>query len=121
MSLKDPKNQKMLNDFMGEHAPLIQKQVNILKSKGKVPPSVAPEDLHMHGFFGLMDALHKYDHQVASARSTKEGENTFAKYAERRIQGKMLDHLASQDQIPKAARTRAKNLAAMKDEGEGET
>ena len=112
MSLKDPKNQQMLNDFMSEHAPLIHKQINILKSKGKIPENIENEDLHMPGFHGLMDALHKYDHEVASRRSTKEGENTFSKYAERRIQGKILDHIASQDQIPKVARTRAKNLAA---------
>lgn len=118
MSLKDPNNRKLLDDFMSEHAPLIHKQVNVLKSKGKIPLGVQPEDLHMHGFLGLMDALHKYDHTVASNRATKEGENTFSKYAERRIQGKILDHIASQDQIPKVARTRAKNLATMKDEGE---
>jgi len=113
MSLKDPKNQKLLNDFMAEHAPLINKQVKILASKGKIPSGIEHEDLHMHGFHGLMDAMHKYDHDVASKRSSKEGENTFTKYAERRIQGKILDHLASQDQIPKVARTRAKNLATL--------
>lgn len=69
----------------------------------------------MPGFHGLMDALHKYDHEVASKRAGKEGENTFSKYAERRIQGKILDHIASQDQIPRVARTRAKNLAAQKE------
>jgi DNA-directed RNA polymerase specialized sigma subunit len=61
-----------------------------------------------------MDALHKYDSDVASRTATKEGQNAFAKYAERRIQGKMLDHIAAQDQIPKTARIRAKNLEALK-------
>lgn len=110
MSLKDPQNQKLLNDFLVEHAPLIQKHINILKSKGVVPPHIDPEDLHFAGFHGLMDALHKYSHDVASKTSTKEGENVFAKYAERRIQGKMLDHLAEQDAIKKRERIRAKNL-----------
>ena len=102
----------MLNDFMSEHAPLIHKQINVLQAKGKIPQGIEREDLHFHGFHGLMDALHKYDHEVASRLSTKEGENPFVKYAERRIQGKILDHIASQDQIPKVARIRAKNLAA---------
>jgi DNA-directed RNA polymerase specialized sigma subunit len=115
MSLKDPKNQKMLNDFMAEHAPLIHKQVNVLKSKGRIPPNVEVEDLHFAGFHGLMDALHKYDHDVAG-RLTKKGENPFVKYAERRIQGKMLDHIAAQDPLPKTARIKAKNLAGKPDE-----
>lgn len=110
MSLKDPKNQKALNDFLVEHAPLIQKHINILKSKGVVPPHIDPEDLHFAGFHGLMDALHKYSHDVAGRTSSKEGENVFAKYAGRRIQGKMLDHLAEQDAIKKRERIRTKNL-----------
>lgn len=112
MSLKDPKNQKLLNDFLVEHAPLIQKHINILKSKGMVPPHIDAEDLHFAGFHGLMDALHKYDHDVASRTSSKEGENVFSKYAERRIQGKMLDHLAEQDGVKKRERIRTKNLAS---------
>ncbi len=114
MSLKDPKNQKLINDFLVEHAPLIQKHINVLKSKGLIPPNVDQEDLHFAGFHGLMDALHKFDPEVASRTSTKEGQNVFGKYAERRIQGKMLDHIAAQDQIPKSMRTKAKNLDAMK-------
>lgn len=113
-TLKDPKNQKLINDFLVEHAPLIQKHINVLKSKGLIPQNVDEEDLHFAGFHGLMDALHKYDHDVASRTSTKEGENVFGKYAEQRIKGKMLDHIASQDPIPKRARIKAKNLDAMK-------
>lgn len=110
--LKDPKNQKLLNDFLIEHAPLIQKHINILKSKSMIPPSVDPEDLHFAGFHGLMDALSKYNHDVARNTSSKEGQNVFGKYAERRIQGKMLDHIAAQDPVPKSMRTQAKNIAA---------
>lgn len=112
--LKDPRNQKLLNDFVSEHAPLINKHVAILRSKGLVPKHIEDEDLHAAGFHGLMDALHKYDPAAGAKMASKEGENTFAKYAERRIQGKMLDHMASQDAVPKAARTKAKNIAANK-------
>lgn len=115
MTLKDPKNQKMIQDFLLEHAPLINKHINILKSKGMLPPNVDPEDLHFAGFHGLMDALHKYSHDVASRTTSKEGDNPFSKYAEQRIKGKMLDHIAAQDAIPKVARIRAKNLEALKE------
>lgn len=110
MSIKDPKNKKLLDDFMVEHAPLIHKHINVLKSQGKIPSHVQEEDLHMAGFHGLMDALHKFDPEVASRLSTKEGENAFAKYAEQRIRGKMLDHIVATGDIPKTAQKKAKNL-----------
>ena len=113
-NLKDPKNQKLINDFLIEHAPLIQKHINVLKSKKLIPPNVEDDDLHFAGFHGLMDALHKYSHDVAGRTKGKEDENVFSKYAEQRIKGKMLDHIAAQDQIPKTARIRAKNLEALK-------
>lgn len=114
MSLKDPKNQQLLNSFVAEHAPLINKHVAILRSKGLVPKGIEDEDLHSAGFHGLMDALHKYDPSVAANTTSGEGENTFAKYAEQRVKGKMLDHLASIDPVPKAARTKVKNIEANK-------
>ena len=113
MSIKDPKNQKLIEGFLIEHAPLIQKHINVLKSKKLIPPTVEDDDLHFAGFHGLVDALHKYNPDVASRTVGKEGENAFAKYAEKRIMGKMLDHIAAQDPIPKTARIRAKNLEAL--------
>lgn len=113
MSLQDPKNQKKINDFIAEHAPIIHKQINILRSKGKIPQGVEESDLHFAGFHGLMDAMHKYDHDVASRLAGKD-DNPFVKYAERRVQGKMLDHIAEQDDIPRVARIRAKNLSDKK-------
>jgi RNA polymerase sigma factor for flagellar operon FliA len=110
--LKDPKNQKLMNDFIEEHAPLIFKHINVLKSKGLIPRNVDPEDLHFAGMHGLFDALHKYDPKTAALTAGKEGENPFTKYAERRIQGKMLDHIAAQDEVGKGSRTKAKNLAS---------
>ena len=111
MSLKKPENQKILNDFISEHSPLINKQLSMLKSSGKIPHHIENEELHFAGIHGLIDAMHKYDHDVAS-RTSKEGENPFSKYAEQRIRGKMLDHAVSMDAVPKVARTRSKNLAA---------
>lgn len=117
--LKHPKNQKILNDFLIEHAPLIHKHINVLKSKGLVPPNIDEADLHFAGFHGLMDALHKYDTDIAS-RTGGTPENAFSKYAEQRIKGKMLDHIASRDEIPKVLRTRAKNLASLKGKEDSE-
>ena len=108
--LKDPKHQKILNDFISEHAPLIHKQVNVLKSKGKIPSHIEDGDLHVAGVNGLMDAMSKYDEDVASRFVKDENENPFIKYAERRIQGKMLDHIASQDPVPRTLKRRSKNL-----------
>lgn len=111
--LKDPKNKKLLDDFMIEHAPLINKHINILKSQNKIPQHVSEEDLHLAGYHGLIDALHKFDPDIASRTSTKEGENVFAKYAERRIQGKMLDHIVATGDVPKSIQQRAKNLSLL--------
>lgn len=121
MSLKDPKNQKHISDFQAEHAPLVSMQVAKLRKDGLIPHGIEDEDLHSHGFHGLMDALSRYSSDVASRKMRKEGENTFIKYANRRIRGKILDHVASLDKVPKVARTQAKNLAALKeDEGGSE-
>jgi DNA-directed RNA polymerase specialized sigma subunit len=120
MSLKDPKNKKMLDDFMIEHAPLINKHINILKSQSKIPPHVQEEDLHLAGFKGLMEAVHKYDHNIASRLSNKEGENLFAKYADQKIRGHMLDHVVASGDIPKSHLQRAKNISLLPSDGEEE-
>jgi RNA polymerase sigma factor for flagellar operon FliA len=109
--LKDPKNQKMLQDYISEHAPLIHKQINVLRSKGRIPSHIEEDDLHFAGIYGLVDALHKYNPQVGEKLKTSSEENPFIKYAEKRVQGKMLDHLAEQSEVPRVLRERAKNLA----------
>lgn len=108
--LKNPENKKMLDMFMIEHAPMIHKHINVLKSQNKIPPHVQEEDLHMVGFRGLMEAVHKFDPEIASRLSSKEGENVFAKYADKKIRGHMLDHIVSTGDIPKSHQKRAKNL-----------
>jgi RNA polymerase sigma factor for flagellar operon FliA len=112
MTLQDPKNREKLNHFIAEYAPLIQKRINVLRSKGKIPAHIEHEDLYEPGMMGLMHALHKYDDSIAQT-AVKEGENPFAKYAEKWINGKILDHISTQDQVPKSLRTRAKNLERM--------
>jgi DNA-directed RNA polymerase specialized sigma subunit len=114
--LKDPKNKKMLDDFMIEHAPMIHKHINVLKSQNKIPPHVQEEDLHMAGYRGLMEAVHKFDPEIASRLSNKEGENAFAKYADKKVRGHMLDHVVSTGDIPKSHQKRAKNISLLPSE-----
>ena len=104
----DPESQKLINDFLIEHAPLINLHVKKLMNEGKIPQGIDPTDLHTAGFHGLMEALHRYDPKVGA---------NFSTYAGRRVAGKMLDHVASLDEVPKTARIRAKNIKAL---GSGE-
>lgn len=111
MSINDPENKKKLNDFISEHMPLIHRQMNKMQSAG-LPSNIDPTDLHMAGVHGLMDALHKYDHETASL-NVKPGENPFEKYAIQRIRGKMLDHVSQsyKQHVPVALQRRAKRIA----------
>lgn len=111
MSLKDPKNQQMFSDFISEHAPLIHKHAKMLRNSGRVPSHIEDEDLHMAGIHGLVDALHKYDHDVASAHSEGTA-NPFTKYAEKRIRGMMTDHIVNQDPVGRSIRTKAKKAVS---------
>ncbi len=100
-----PENQKLLNDFILEHSPSINLHLKKLQSEGKIPEGIDPTDLHLAGYHGLMDAVHKYDPNAGA---------NFSTYAGRRIRGKMLDHIVEQGAIPKSVQTQAKNLKALK-------
>lgn len=110
--LDDPKNKEKINHFLIEHAPLINLYVKKLKNEGMIPKDIDHSDLHLAGFQGLMEALHRYDPKVGA---------NFQTYAGTRIRGKMLDHVASQDYIPKNVRTQAKNIKALAAGGAGTT
>ena len=104
MPLRDPKNQKLLNHFIAEHAPLINLHVTKLRNEGKLSSDIDHDDLHMAGVHGLMDALHRYDPKVGASFST---------YAQTRIRGRMLDHITSQSDVPKSVAQQAKNLKTL--------
>ena len=99
--LQDPENQKKLNHFLIEHAPLINLHAKKLQNEGKVGSDIDTSDLHMAGFHGLMEAVHRYDPNVGASFST---------YAGTRIRGKMLDHLSESSGIPKTLRDQARRL-----------
>ena len=110
----DPKQKEFLNGFLAEYAPLINMHVSKLKGTGKIPSHVDPDDLYFAGIHGLMDAVHKYNPEIA-AHSAKEGNvNHFAKYASTRIMGKMLDHISASDPVGKDIRTKAKKIEQAK-------
>ena len=117
MPLKDPKNQKLIQDFLIEHSPLINQTIKHLRGSGKIPEHIEDDDLHFAGFHGLMEAVHRYQKDVAGRTSEEGSGNVFAKYAKTRIRGKMLDVGESQNQIPAVARKRAKNLEALSQPG----
>lgn len=64
-----------------------------------LPSSVDVGDLESFGFFGLLDALEKYD----AARNTK-----FETYATTRIRGAIIDGLRSLDWVPRGTRSKAR-------------
>jgi RNA polymerase sigma factor for flagellar operon FliA len=64
-----------------------------------LPSSVDVGDLESFGFFGLLDALEKYD----AARNTK-----FETYATTRIRGAIIDGLRSLDWVPRSTRSKAR-------------
>lgn len=66
-----------------------------------LPSNVDFDDLVSYGFFGLVDAIEKYDPQ----RGVK-----FETYAVARIRGAVIDGLRSLDWVPRSVRQKAKEL-----------
>ena len=85
---------KDVRDRLVEHyLPL----VNIIAGRIAIslPSHVDRDDLISSGFFGLMDAVERYDY---------ERKNKFETYAGVRIRGAMLDYLRSKDWLPTSLR-----------------
>ena len=90
---------KELRDRIIEHyLPL----VNVIAGRLAIslPSHVDKDDLVSSGFFGLMDAVSRYDY----ARGNK-----FETYAGVRIRGAMLDYLRSKDWISVSLRQKIRN------------
>ena len=71
--------------------------VNVIAGRIAIslPPHIDRDDLISSGFFGLMDAVDRYD---------LKRQNKFETYAGVRIRGAILDYLRSKDWIPIAVR-----------------
>lgn len=75
-----------------------------------LPAHVDREDVLSSGFFGLMEAIERYD---------PERQNKFETYAGVRVRGAMLDYLRSRDWIPVALRQKIRRYEAKVAELEG--
>ena len=71
--------------------------VNVIAGRIAIslPPHIDRDDLISSGFFGLLDAIERYD---------LKRQNKFETYAGVRIRGAMLDYLRSKDWIPLSVR-----------------
>src|SRR5690606_312708 len=76
-----------------------------------LPPSVDVDDLISYGFFGLSDALERFEPD----RSVK-----FETYASQRIWGSMIDGLRASDWVPRSVRQKAKEIERAIAQLEGE-
>ena len=86
--------------------------VNIIAGRIAVslPSHIDRDDLISSGFFGLLDAVERYDH----AR-----QNKFETYAGVRIRGAMIDYLRSKDWLPISVRQKIRSYENCVNELEG--
>ncbi|NLJ80640.1 MAG: FliA/WhiG family RNA polymerase sigma factor [Firmicutes bacterium] len=85
--------------LIDEYIPLVKYLAGRLAIN--LPSCVEFGDLESFGFFGLLDALEKYD----PARNVK-----FETYASQRIRGAILDGLRASDWVPRSTRSKGRVL-----------
>lgn len=81
------------------YAPLVRHVANRVAIG--LPSSIDTDDLMSYGFFGLSDALERFDPE----RAVK-----FETYASQRIRGSMIDGLRAIDWVPRSVRQKAKEI-----------
>ena len=102
--------QTVLRDQLIEHyLPLVRLVAGRLAIS--LPTYVDRDDLISNGFFGLLDAIERYDY----ARGNK-----FETYAGVRIRGSMLDYLRSKDWLPVSMRQKIRKYEQTVTELEGQ-
>lgn len=95
----DPNDLSQRNLIIEHYHSLVEREA--AKLSRKLPKTVSVEDLMGYGYFGLIDAVEKFEPE----RGFK-----FETYAARRIHGSMLDGLRSADWVPRSVRSRAKTI-----------
>lgn len=104
-ALSDPKNKKLLDDFVKEYHPLIARNAHRARSqamsRGITEDKIDMGALHEAGLHGLMQAVHDYHPESGS---------TFKAHANGKMGGLMQSHLGSLDYIPKDIRAQAKAI-----------
>lgn len=101
ISYTDDRDVEKRNILVEHYLPL----VNLIAGRMAIalPEHVDTDDLRVSGYFGLMDAVSKFDYTRG---------NKFETYASRRISGEMLDHLRSCDWISVSLRQRIRRYEA---------
>ncbi|HHY16080.1 MAG TPA: FliA/WhiG family RNA polymerase sigma factor [Firmicutes bacterium] len=96
---KETKNESAREALVEQYIPLVKYVAGRLAIN--LPSSVDVGDLEGFGFFGLLDAMEKFDH----TRNIK-----FETYASLRIRGAIIDGLRSMDWVPRSTRSKAREL-----------
>lgn len=87
------------DQLLDEYIPLVKYVAGRMAMN--LPSSVELGDLESFGFFGLLDAIEKFD----ETRNVK-----FETYAGTRIRGAILDGLRSMDWVPRSVRAKVRTL-----------
>ena len=95
LKYKETKSVDLRNALAEHYLPLVRLVCGRLAMS--LPPHLDRDDLLSSGFFGLLDAIDRYD----PSRNIK-----FETYAGVRVRGAMLDYLRSKDWIPVSMRQR---------------
>ena len=95
LKYKETKSVDLRNALAENYLPLVRLVCGRLAMS--LPPHLDRDDLLSSGFFGLLDAIDRFD----PTRNVK-----FETYAGMRIRGAMLDYLRSKDWIPVSMRQR---------------
>ncbi len=88
------------DELVEKHTPLVKRIAYHLV--GRLPPSVAVDDLIQAGLIGLLDAANQYDPSQGAS---------FETYASIRVRGAMLDELRRNDWAPKSVHRRSRELS----------
>ncbi|MCR4316655.1 MAG: FliA/WhiG family RNA polymerase sigma factor [Planctomycetes bacterium] len=102
-------DEELRNELVGRY--LNQVKIIADRIKVKLPPSFELDDLIQAGVFGLFDAIDGFD----LTRGVK-----FETFCSLRIKGAILDHLRSQDWVPRLVRSKASQIASTQHELETE-
>ncbi|MCG8317538.1 MAG: RNA polymerase sigma factor FliA [Pseudomonadales bacterium] len=98
-SMYTEETSKSLNDLIEQHADLVKRIAHHMM--GRMPASVAVDDLIQAGMIGLIDASKKFDHSKGAS---------FETYAGIRIRGAMIDELRKGEWAPRSVHRNARAI-----------
>lgn len=94
---KNNRSNELRNDLVKLYIPLVSKIVSLLPQSNI--SFIDREDLESYGYFGLIDAIEKFD----ISRNVK-----FETYASTKIRGAVIDYLRKDDFLPRSVRQKQK-------------